>query len=285
MPFLPAGEGLMNLSTELLIGIVLIGLGLLLGAAAYMVLSSRGESEVDSEEPDEQDEHEPEDEKDLEEEDQEDTEIGEDDQAAEVDELEPDPSVMSSTDEEAAAPTDDESSEPEVESMVEIETSSIPTTDPVDTEADAAEPEPGPRIQVATLLRDEVTGALIIKVGDREYQSATELKDSQDWTRVEYAASDLSKWIEEPEPRSSPDREAEPGERGGPKSMIEQINEILQEKIETSGKSHLAVRLIEGPEGSARVLIGVHSYELGEVPDESVNELIRAAVAEWEAAS
>ena len=75
------------------------------------------------------------------------------------------------------------------------------------------------------------------------------------------------------------------GDRTKPLSMIEQINAILQEKIEAIGDPHLAVRLIEGLEGSAKVLIGVHSYELGEVPDETISNLIREAVAEWEATS
>ncbi len=275
----------MNLSTELLIGIVLIGMGLLLGAVAYMVLSSRGDSETEKEDSVDEDEYEPGDKLDLEEEAALELEPSEEAQEAVEDELEPAPSTMSSMDEEPAAPADDETLQEEIEPAADSEPPSVSTTEPLDTEDVPEKPEPGPRIQVATLLRDEVTGALIVKVGDREYQSATELQDSQDWTRVEFAASDLSKWIDQPEPRGGPEREAEQGERSGPKSMIEQINDILQEKIETSGKSHLAVRLIEGPEGSARVLIGVHSYELGEVPDESVNELIRAAVAEWEAGS
>jgi hypothetical protein len=152
-------------------------------------------------------------------------------------------------------------------------------------EQESSRPEAGPRIQVATLLRDEVSGELIVQVGDREYRSANELRDSRDWTKVEFAASDLSKWIEQPVRRPTPEREVEPGERGKPMSMIEQIDEILQRKIEASGESHLAVRLIEGPEGSARVLIGVNSYELGEVPDESISHLIREAVAEWEASA
>lgn len=143
------------------------------------------------------------------------------------------------------------------------------------------------RIQVATLLRDDVTGNLIIRVGDREYTSPEELRASPDWTRVEYAASDLSEWVEIPE-RKSPaeeegetDAEAQAVERK-PSSMIEQINSILQEMIESSGRSELAVRLLEGPGGMARVLIGVHSYEIAEVPDPEVRELIRKAVATWE---
>ncbi|MDF1499580.1 MAG: hypothetical protein P1P76_03825 [Anaerolineales bacterium] len=153
-----------------------------------------------------------------------------------------------------------------------------------------AAPPPGKdRIQVATLLRDDVTGKLIIRVGEREYASADELRSSPDWTRVQYAASDLNTWVSTPEPSASASKGSEPDVGGEsktaerePSSMIEQINSILQTRIEASGRSELAVRLIEGPGGMARVLIGVHSYEIGEVPDPEVRELIRQAVAAWE---
>lgn len=140
-----------------------------------------------------------------------------------------------------------------------------------------------PRIQVASLLRDEVTGELIVGVGDEEFSSADELRQSKYWTRVEYAAADLSKWISVPQtPHQAP---AAPSVEPSPKpaSMIEQINEILQRKLSESEHHVKAVQLIEGPGGMARVLIGVHSYEIGEVPDEGVRALIKESVAAWEA--
>ena len=169
--------------------------------------------------------------------------------------------------------------EPEMEEIVE-ESKSPDTA----TEVPLGSTE---RIQVATLLRDDVTGKLIIRVGEREYTSAEDLKDSSDWTRVEYAASDLNEWMLIPERKSPSEEEGETDtdsqvvERK-PSSMIEQINAILQEMIENSGRPELAVRLLEGPGGMARVLIGVHSYEIAEVPNPEVQELIRKAVAAWE---
>jgi NAD-specific glutamate dehydrogenase len=64
--------------------------------------------------------------------------------------------------------------------------------------------------------------------------------------------------------------------------MIGQINDILQQNIAESGGEYQGVQLIEGPGGSARVMVGVQSYELGEVPDENIQALIRDAVATWE---
>ncbi len=181
----------------------------------------------------------------------------------------------------------DTQDEPDKEFMDQFEELPEDTLEEPEAEPIMPEPEAGPRIQVATLLRDEVSGELIVQVGEREYRSADELRDSVDWTRVEFAASDLTKWIDQPIQRPKPERESEPesADRAKPLSMIEQINEILQEKIEASGKSDLAVRLIEGLEGTAKVLIGVHSYDIGEVPDEAISKLIREAVSEWEAGS
>ncbi len=141
------------------------------------------------------------------------------------------------------------------------------------------------RIQVATLLRDEVSGKLIVQVGGTEFSDPDELRDSPYWTRVEFASIDLSKWVMQEEERTvTPTpriREADTTPIR-PQSMIEQINDILQQTISESGGEYGGVQLIEGPGGSARVLVGVHSYELGEVPDENIQALIRDAVATWE---
>jgi hypothetical protein len=144
-------------------------------------------------------------------------------------------------------------------------------------------PQPGPQISIATLLRDELTGQLIVRVGDKEYHNPDDLRASSDWTRVEYAASDLQNWVSRDaleQPRV--DREVEVVEPK-PMSMIEQIDAILQEKIDSSGRSHLGVRLLESPSGAVRVLIGVQSYDLADVPNDDVRQLIQEAVAIWEA--
>jgi hypothetical protein len=212
----------------------------------------------------------------------------------------PEPQVTTSEDDEELI--EQELDEPEeVEESPSVEPAmmdapleeSEPELDSEDTSADqdsvpAITPVGADRIQVATLLRDEVSGELIVRVGDREYSSAEELRASPDWTRIEYATSDLTEWVQTPEVKATvedqegeAEQESQTAERK-PSTMIEQINTILQEMIEKSGRSELAVRLIEGPGGMARVLIGVHSYEIAEVPDPKVRELIKKAVANWE---
>jgi hypothetical protein len=40
---------------------------------------------------------------------------------------------------------------------------------------------------------------------------------------------------------------------------------------------------MEGPGGMARVLIGIDSYSIEDVPDEDIQSLIKQAVGQWEA--
>jgi hypothetical protein len=136
---------------------------------------------------------------------------------------------------------------------------------------------------VVTLLREEVTGQLALQVGTRVYQDQQALRDSPDWTRVEYAARDLARWIEgsTPAPRRTEERRLEEPAKGG--TMVEQISRILETKLAAQSASGRAVRLVEGPGGAVRVYIGMQSYNLDEVPDPAIRTAIREAVAEWEA--
>ena len=267
------------MNSQLMIGVLLIAAGILLAVVAYWVISGGGSAKK----PESADEV-----------------NGEEDPGAVVTETGvPDPltldneefsddipdlpdDIQTSTEQDALETRDeiapeDSKSVPEAGSLAEGE----------DEEEQAGkpdfEPQAGPRIPIATLLRDDVTGQLIVKVGDTEYHNPDDLRASDDWPRVEFAASDLQTWIIQDAP-SQPRVELEP-EPVAPKptSMIEQINVILQEKIESSGRSHLGVRLVESPSGAARVLIGVQSYDLADVPDEDIRQLIQEAVAIWEA--
>jgi len=257
----------MTLDNNLVIGVVLIGAGLLLGLMAYFILTGRSEEELEQEAED----------------------MGE--PAKPTPELEPvkmEEDTTSSKDHiplqdttEVIIPSPPTSSEPlPVEEMPPADM----TTEPIVPEI--VQPEPSEadrqRITIATLQRDEVTGELIVQVGDRQYLTAAELKQSSDWNRVEYVASDLAKWISS---HTSGDRIPElDREQVTPRyqSMVEQINNILQQKLVESEGSLKGVRLIESPEGTVRVLIGVQSYSIDQVPDPEVRQLIHEAVAAWE---
>ncbi len=272
------------MNSQLMIGILLIAAGILLALVAYWVISSSG-SAKESESADE-------------------TNGGEDPDAGVIetdipgpltldnedisDDIPELPAYVQASNEQDGLETTDEIA-PEQPSLADTNSGSEALSpDGGEDEEEQADkpglqPQAGPRISIATLLRDDVTGQLIVKVGDTEYHNPDDLRASNDWTRVEFAASDLQTWILKDAP-SYPRVEREPeAVEPKPMSMIEQINAILQEKIESSGRSHLGVRLLESPSGAARVLIGVQSYDLADVPDEDVRQLIQEAVAIWEA--
>ena len=137
-------------------------------------------------------------------------------------------------------------------------------------------------VPVATLERNEVTGELIVRVGDKEYRSSKDLRASSDWTRIQYAAADLQRWMTDAEaaarPRGAPRDVPAPPAR----TMIEQINGILARKIAETGVGKQGVRLVDSG-GVVQVFLGVERYEMDKVPDEEVRKLIRESVSEWEA--
>ena len=267
----------MNAGNELVIGIVLIAAGLALAILGYVIFTNREEEPVLADSPSE--------------------EPAGPDETAGVAEADHVPATLDEADK-FDEPVDISLPPwvlPEKEEAAGLEETPAP---PEPEQAAAALPEPEiehalvestveqvqaaqRRIAIASILRDEVTGEIHIKVGDREYASAKDLRESQDWTKVEYAARDLVDWMEaaSPELRSSDRaRESSPG----PKSMIQQINDILQDEIAGSPTEKRGIRLMESADGSVKVLLGVQSYALDDVPDESVQTLIRKAVAIWE---
>jgi hypothetical protein len=67
------------------------------------------------------------------------------------------------------------------------------------------------------------------------------------------------------------------------KSIVEQINAILQEMMLDSPASAKGVRLFEHPRDGVVVRVGLDSYNgIDAVPDAEVKALLKAAAAEWE---
>jgi type IV secretory pathway VirB10-like protein len=150
-----------------------------------------------------------------------------------------------------------------------------------------APPSPGEAsrrlLPVAALLREDVSGALIVQVGERIYRRADDLRKSPDWARVQSISADLARWTSGglAAPRASTSARDETAAKAG--SMIDQINEILEQKLLGAGNAPRGVRLAEGPGGTVRVYVGVQAYSIDDVPDQAVRQLIRQAVSEWEA--
>ena len=68
-----------------------------------------------------------------------------------------------------------------------------------------------------------------------------------------------------------------------PKSIAEQIDEILQEKIAGTSYRQRGLHVGAGPQGHALFQCDGLSYEaVDDLPDAEARSLIRAAIAEWE---
>jgi hypothetical protein len=230
---------------QLVIGIVLITIGIAFGLLAYAVMLNRREAGKDEQNMDE----------------------GEVPGEVPVEQLSPEP---------GGEPEE----EREEEQTIFISEDQIP--EPPAQEKQASIPEVGVRIPIATLARDEVTGKLIVSMGDQDYRDPADIDDDVDRRKLEFAASDLAVWFEtklEPDLAFPVEETSEPKHRG----MIEEINDFLKMKLRHLPAEKQAVRLAEGAGGGVKVYVGIDSYALEEVPDENVKQLIREAVADWEA--
>ena len=241
------------IDNQLLVGIVLIAAGVAVGLLAYALVLNRRDAaehqgagagaEAEAAEAGEAEQLEPSDEIDLEEE-----------------------------------MVEEEASEPLGEPEAPLQAPVTETTALSEEKGSA----PGKRYEVATLLRNEESGKLVLMVDDREYASPWELKGTEDWVSVERAARDLVSWLGEAQPselgQSSRPKKATPPA----KSLVDEVNEILERRLAEAGLTQRGVRLSGDREGSVRVYIGIQSYTLDEIPDADIREVIRQAVAEWE---
>jgi hypothetical protein len=66
-------------------------------------------------------------------------------------------------------------------------------------------------------------------------------------------------------------------------TMAGQIDEILQKKLENTPYENSSIRLVDTPSQGVVVKVGLNQYDgVESVPDETIRNLIRDAVAEWE---
>ena len=95
---------------------------------------------------------------------------------------------------------------------------------------------------------------------------------------------------EESPPVSTPADSAQPESSmpeeekiNGVLSIVEQVDEILQEKLLNTHLSEKAIRLVEDPEKGMIVWVGLTSYDnVSDIPDPDISKIIKASVREWE---
>ena len=136
---------------------------------------------------------------------------------------------------------------------------------------------------VAEIYRDQSSGILILRSGDKEYRTFSQIEDEIFRSELSALASDPATWTGEGPRAAVKPSEPRPAARPGSRSMLEGINSILQRALAEAGNQAKGVQLIPDATGGVKVLIGLKSYALDEVPDEEIRRLIRESVAEWEA--
>jgi hypothetical protein len=68
-----------------------------------------------------------------------------------------------------------------------------------------------------------------------------------------------------------------------PKSIVEQVDEIVQKRLSNSAYKDRLIRLVDAPGGGVEVLVDAKKYEgVGDVPDPEVRNFIQECVKEWE---
>jgi hypothetical protein len=176
-----------------------------------------------------------------------------------------------------------------------------------------------PYTPVANLFRDPASGKLLVEQDGRILSSALSLNEGQRGI-LQSAAKDLHAWLGLPAgpqisatraemPPRAPLEPPQPFNReqfftpepppaaaiplaapGTPptapapaKSIVAQIDEVLQEMLAESNLANSAIRLAEEPRHGVIVWVGLQRHEgIDAVPDEAVRAVIRSAVKEWE---
>ena len=180
------------------------------------------------------------------------------------------------------------------------------------------QPAPKEQVEILRVVRDSLDGSLAVQVLGKQARSADEMDEARR-RQLKNALDELTLWLEkkggapveppatetEPEAEAAgsgyfadtlPDRvelkdvipfrkknipklaEAPPA----PKSIVAQIDDVLQGLLAASPQVSKTIRLSEDPAGGLVILAGERQYRgIEEVDDDEVRTLIKRAVREW----
>jgi hypothetical protein len=177
--------------------------------------------------------------------------------------------------------------------------------------------------EIARLWRDRSKENLLVEIEGEIYQSIDDLSenhqkemvlaasDLRTWLRIFPKPAQISESsafttsIDEESsfpsyspqiPQSEPDKpslnpfqvfsratQETPAQETSSKSIVAQIDAILQQKLEGSAFENRGIRLVELPEEGMVVMVGLDKYkDVENVPNQEIRNLIHAAVEEWE---
>jgi alkanesulfonate monooxygenase SsuD/methylene tetrahydromethanopterin reductase-like flavin-dependent oxidoreductase (luciferase family) len=169
-------------------------------------------------------------------------------------------------------------------------------------------------IEKAGLWQDRSSGQLAVRSGGQLITSVQQMTEAQkrnmnsllkDWAGwMGFISSQVGAKADSPEMQPAPIpqtpetaasfaapnlEEAVEGKGAGkalpekPKSIVEQINDILQDNLKTHPALTKGIRLTEDPREGVIVWVGLEHYAgVDAVTDPEVKEVLKAAVMEWE---
>jgi hypothetical protein len=168
-----------------------------------------------------------------------------------------------------------------------------------------ATPAPEGSVEVLRIWRS-TDGALQVGMDGKPIATSNDLQPDQR-RRLIKTVVDLRPWLEAPPevkpaspapvqaapaappqtppPVSKPAKKSVEERPSSPviKSIIEQIEDILQAKLAGSALEKREIHLAEGPVGTVIVKVGLNKYEgIDAVPEPEIQALIRQAIGEWE---
>lgn len=154
------------------------------------------------------------------------------------------------------------------------------------------------RKKTVSFWKDVQTGRTIVHINDGWFENTTQM-DADSRNVFERTLREGAQWLDlaltKPRPASEEKMQAQPGGNAQPvsavvdtpirkKSIVEQVDEILQELIVSSPLKDQKIRLTEMYNKGVVVWVGQNYYEgIDVVPDEQVKSLIKQAVKKWEA--